>query len=94
MQYNSNFSNLSDDKINRLISKAFGSNEVTDYCNEWEHAGGLLSSPEITANISFGKEHLSTSMYGDSYLVKRTDNLCRDISELYLVNHTTNIIHD
>jgi hypothetical protein len=56
--------------------------------------GALLVSDTLTRNITFGDKHLSTSIYGDDYTVTRTDNLCRDIAELYLVNKSENTLPD
>lgn len=93
MQYNSIFTKFDNDSINQLICHLLGAVSI-NYCLNFEHTGVLLSSKEITANIVFNELTLSTSIHGDTYVVPRTGNLCRDIAEIFLVNKTGNELTD
>lgn len=93
MKHTSNFSQFTDSQINRFIKQLSPDafiQQKDHFCTDRDTAFLLLASEQITSNIGFGKKYLSTTIYGDNYSVKRTENLCRDIAELYLVNLTAN----
>ncbi|NRB70235.1 MAG: hypothetical protein HRU48_23290 [Vibrio sp.] len=86
MVFDSAYSQMDEASINLLALRILN---IKNASNNWNAAGEILST-DSSISVSNGKA--GVVMYGDSYLITPSGNLCRDIIEARLVSKTTNTI--
>lgn len=86
MVFDSAYSQMDEASINLLALRILN---IKNASNNWDAAGEILSTDK-SISVSNGKA--GVVMYGDSYQITPSGNLCRDIIEASLVSKTTNTI--